>query len=178
MDVLPRAPAKEATPKLVNAETDSTSSKEKQLTATVADFEPEQEKPNPIEYALARQQLIVAYLAIFILLFVQELTSGIFRVLNPYVTSEFARQSLTATTSVVSSIVSAVINLPVAKLIELWGRRCSSASSSWRRAAPSRPIAPLKHLAGPNSMADALIIELALQSLAFRGGGSDGVELQ
>ncbi|KAK8142730.1 hypothetical protein G3M48_008333 [Beauveria asiatica] len=122
MDVLPRAPAEEATPKLVNAETDSTSSKEKQLTATVADFEPEQEKPNPIEYALSRQQLIVAYLAIFILLFVQELTSGIFRVLNPYVTSEFARHSLTATTSVVSSIVSAVINLPVAKLIELWGR--------------------------------------------------------
>ncbi|KAM3435585.1 hypothetical protein NHJ13734_005488 [Beauveria thailandica] len=122
MDVLPRAPAEAATPKLVNAETDSTSSKEKQFTATVADFEPEQEKPNPIEYALSRQQLIVAYLAIFILLFVQELTSGIFRVLNPYVTSEFARHSLTATTSVVSSIVSAVINLPVAKLIELWGR--------------------------------------------------------
>ncbi|KAM3500495.1 hypothetical protein MY10362_006342 [Beauveria mimosiformis] len=122
MDVLPRAPAEDATPKPVNAETDSTSSKEKQLAATVADFEPEQEEPNPIEYALSRQQLIVAYLAIFILLFVQELTSGIFRVLNPYVTSEFARHSLTATTSVVSSIVSAVINLPVAKLIELWGR--------------------------------------------------------
>ncbi|KAM3456501.1 hypothetical protein MY3296_001780 [Beauveria thailandica] len=122
MDVSPRAPAEEATPKPVNAETDSTSSKEKQLTATVADFEPEQEKSNPIEYALSRQQLIVAYLAIFILLFVQELTSGIFRVLNPYVTSEFARHSLTATTSVVSSIVSAVINLPVAKLIGLWGR--------------------------------------------------------
>lgn len=59
---------------------------------------------------------------IFILLFVQELTSGVFRVLNPYVTSAFSRHSLTATTSVVSSIVSAVFNLPLAKLIDLWGR--------------------------------------------------------
>ncbi|PQK18117.1 hypothetical protein BB8028_0012g00140 [Beauveria bassiana] len=122
MDALPRTPAEAATPKPINVETDSTSSKEKQLTTTVADLKPEQDEPNPIECALPRQQLIIGYLVIFILLFVQELTSGIFRVLNPYVTSEFAHHSLTATTSVVSSIISAVINLPVAKLIELWGR--------------------------------------------------------
>ncbi|OAA63023.1 Major facilitator superfamily domain, general substrate transporter [Cordyceps fumosorosea ARSEF 2679] len=97
-------------------------SKEEKLKATVEELGSENDKTGHIEYVLSKQQLVVAFAAIFILLFVQELTSGIFRVLNPYVTSEFERHSLTATTAVVSSIIGAVSNLPVAKLFEVWGR--------------------------------------------------------
>ncbi|KAM6509563.1 hypothetical protein FALCPG4_017215 [Fusarium falciforme] len=75
-----------------------------------------------VEHALPTRQLLLAYLAIFVMMFVHELASGIFRTLNPYVTSAFYRHSLTATTTVVSSVVSAVIKLPFAKLIGIWGR--------------------------------------------------------
>ncbi|GAB7359192.1 hypothetical protein MBLNU230_g5259t1 [Neophaeotheca triangularis] len=54
--------------------------------------------------------------------FAYEMSSGIFKTLTPYVTSDFDKHSLTATTSVVSNLVSAVVSLPYAKLVEIWGR--------------------------------------------------------
>ncbi|TQV92228.1 siderophore iron transporter [Cordyceps javanica] len=125
MDSLPRKPVEAAVPVTVGLGPDAASNSEKQHASVVAEPKAEQEglgEPKEIEYVLSKQQLIIAYLAIFLLTFIQELTSGIFRVLNPFVTSAFARHSLTATTSVVSSVVGAVFYLPVAKLIEVWGR--------------------------------------------------------
>lgn len=42
--------------------------------------------------------------------------------LTPYVTSEFALHSLTAATSIMSSIIGGLTKLPLAKLIDVWGR--------------------------------------------------------
>lgn len=42
--------------------------------------------------------------------------------LTIYVTSSFAEHPLTATTSIVSSIVGAVAKLPIARVIDIWGR--------------------------------------------------------
>lgn len=42
--------------------------------------------------------------------------------LTPYVTSSFALHELVSTISVVSSIIGGVLKLPIAQLINLWGR--------------------------------------------------------
>lgn len=42
--------------------------------------------------------------------------------LLPYVTSAFALHSLTAATSIMSSIIGGLIKLPLAKVIDVWGR--------------------------------------------------------
>lgn len=42
--------------------------------------------------------------------------------LGPYVTSAFGRHGLLGATGVVSSIVGGLIKLPLAKVIDIWGR--------------------------------------------------------
>jgi NADH:ubiquinone oxidoreductase subunit 2 (subunit N) len=42
--------------------------------------------------------------------------------LTPYVTSEFSLHGLTAITGVVASLVAGLSRLPLAKLIDVWGR--------------------------------------------------------
>jgi MFS family permease len=42
--------------------------------------------------------------------------------LTAYVTSAFAEHELTATTSIFASIIGGVLRLPIAKMIDLWGR--------------------------------------------------------
>lgn len=42
--------------------------------------------------------------------------------LTPYVTSAFSFHSLTAATSIMSSIIGGLTKLPLAKLIDVWGR--------------------------------------------------------
>jgi MFS family permease len=48
--------------------------------------------------------------------------SGVTSTLTPYVTSSFSAHSLTALTSVISSLIAGLIKLPYAKLIDIWGR--------------------------------------------------------
>jgi hypothetical protein len=50
------------------------------------------------------------------------LSSGINGTLTPYVTSSFQEHSLTATTQIISGMISGLIVLPYAKLISVWGR--------------------------------------------------------
>ena len=49
-------------------------------------------------------------------------SSGVVGTLIPYVTSIYKEHSLTATTTIMSSLVSALIKLPYAKLMDIWGR--------------------------------------------------------
>lgn len=49
-------------------------------------------------------------------------SSGVVGTLIPYETSRFKQHSLTATTTIMSSLVSALIKLPYAKLMDIWGR--------------------------------------------------------
>lgn len=42
--------------------------------------------------------------------------------LSPYVTSAFSAHSLTAATSIMSSIIGGIAQLPLAKILDIWGR--------------------------------------------------------
>ncbi|RCH94604.1 hypothetical protein CU097_001422, partial [Rhizopus azygosporus] len=69
-----------------------------------------------------KNQLVLAYILIWVIHFVLALSSGINATLTPYVTSAFQSHSLTATTTIISSMISGLIVLPYAKLINVWGR--------------------------------------------------------
>lgn len=47
---------------------------------------------------------------------------GMGTLLNPYVTSAFSQHSLTAATGVMSGIIGGVSKLPLAKILDVWGR--------------------------------------------------------
>ncbi|KAJ4244217.1 hypothetical protein NW762_014599 [Fusarium torreyae] len=69
-----------------------------------------------------RRDLIIAYALIWIICFIQAFSSSIIYTLTPYVTSNFNAHSMTATVSIPASIISGVIKLPYAKLMNIWGR--------------------------------------------------------
>jgi hypothetical protein len=54
--------------------------------------------------------------------FVDSLMSNTQYSLEPYVTSSFSRHALLSTTNVMSSIIGGVSKLPLAKLVDIWGR--------------------------------------------------------
>ncbi|KAF6818887.1 siderophore iron transporter [Colletotrichum plurivorum] len=60
--------------------------------------------------------------AIWVMNFALSFSSGVFKILVPYVTSSFRKHALTATTSVVANIASGIFRLPFAKLLDVWGR--------------------------------------------------------
>lgn len=60
--------------------------------------------------------------SIWLLVFALGFSNNIFRVLTPYVVSDYKRHALTATTDVVANIASGVFRLPYAKLLDVWGR--------------------------------------------------------
>jgi len=59
---------------------------------------------------------------IFLVFYVNSLQQQITGSLSPYVTSAFNEHPLVATTSILSSIIGAVAKLPIAKIIDIWGR--------------------------------------------------------
>ena len=58
----------------------------------------------------------------FVIFFVNSLQQQTTSSLNPYVYSAFTDHSLIATTNVLTSIIGGVSKLPIAKLIDIWGR--------------------------------------------------------
>ena len=68
------------------------------------------------------KSMVIAYVLIWLVYFVQGLVAGISGALLPYVTSDFAMHSLTATTGVVSSVIGGVTNLSIAKVLDVFGR--------------------------------------------------------
>ncbi|KAL1957863.1 hypothetical protein VTO42DRAFT_5428 [Malbranchea cinnamomea] len=70
----------------------------------------------------SQNALIFAYIGIFLVFFVSSLQQQIATNLTPYVTSAFSKHSLLSTTQIVSSIIGAVAKLPIAKIVNIWGR--------------------------------------------------------
>ncbi|CAI6337367.1 unnamed protein product [Periconia digitata] len=70
----------------------------------------------------SRRSLIMALVWIWIIQFCVSFTSGSVNTLTPYVTSGFQSHSLTALTSVISSLISGLWKLPYAKIMNIWGR--------------------------------------------------------
>lgn len=71
---------------------------------------------------ISKKTLLIIYFLIWIIFFVESMQTSVTANLTPYVTSAFSAQSLTPTVSVFSSIISACLQLVMAKILDIWGR--------------------------------------------------------
>ncbi|ROV98294.1 hypothetical protein VSDG_04442 [Cytospora chrysosperma] len=69
-----------------------------------------------------KEHLILAYILIWLVNFVQAFSSGVAGTFTVYVTSDFSAHSLTATTSILASLMAGLIKLPYAKFLDNFGR--------------------------------------------------------
>ncbi|KFX95926.1 hypothetical protein O988_05553 [Pseudogymnoascus sp. VKM F-3808] len=70
----------------------------------------------------SKRDLIIAFVLLWLIQAVNYMQSTATAAFTPFVTSAFAAHSLTATTSVVSSVIAGVTSLGVAKVMDIWGR--------------------------------------------------------
>ncbi|KAJ4113951.1 hypothetical protein NW768_011481 [Fusarium equiseti] len=80
------------------------------------------ETPAALQQIITRNEQILTHVFIWLLVFALGFSNSIFRVLTPYVVSDYKRHALTATTDVVANIASGIFRLPYAKLLDVWGR--------------------------------------------------------
>ncbi|KAJ6785057.1 hypothetical protein PWT90_05240 [Aphanocladium album] len=66
--------------------------------------------------------LITAYGLIWLYYFATSTAEVVTRTLNPYVTSSFGKHSTSAAVNIVSSIIGGLTKLPLAKILDTWGR--------------------------------------------------------
>ena len=71
---------------------------------------------------LQKTSLLTNIIRIWIIAFVSSLEQGMGPNLTTYVTSDFKLHSLTSATGVMSSVIGGLTKLPLAKLIDVWGR--------------------------------------------------------
>ncbi|KAK5168006.1 uncharacterized protein LTR77_006573 [Saxophila tyrrhenica] len=69
-----------------------------------------------------KTDLILAYIFIWCIYFVSSMQQGMTSSLTPYVTSSFQAHSLTAATGIMSSLIGGLVQLPLAKILDIWGR--------------------------------------------------------
>ncbi|KAI1253319.1 hypothetical protein MGN70_005527 [Eutypa lata] len=69
-----------------------------------------------------RNHLITAYILMWLVNFVQAFSSGVSGTFTVYVTSSFQAHSLTATTSILATLLAGLIKLPYAKVLDIFGR--------------------------------------------------------
>ncbi|KAF4968302.1 hypothetical protein FSARC_4247 [Fusarium sarcochroum] len=79
-------------------------------------------KVEAITNVWTKKMLIATFIFLFLVSFVDSLLGSVQGNLVPYVTSSFASHGLLATTGIVASILGAVWNLTIAKVIDIWGR--------------------------------------------------------
>ncbi|OAA68549.1 Major facilitator superfamily domain, general substrate transporter [Niveomyces insectorum RCEF 264] len=69
-----------------------------------------------------RWHMVGAYTIIWFIYFITSTQEVVVRVLSPFVTSAFALHSLTAATTIIASVVGGLSKLPLAKILDTWGR--------------------------------------------------------
>ena len=69
-----------------------------------------------------KKSLIAAYIMMWVVTFVDAMQQGASFSLTAYVTSSFFEHSLTAYTGVMSGIIGGVLKLPLAKILDIFGR--------------------------------------------------------
>ncbi|RKK60164.1 Siderophore iron transporter mirB [Fusarium oxysporum f. sp. cepae] len=79
-------------------------------------------KAEAITSVWTKKMLIATFVFLFLVSFVDSLLQNVQSNLIPYVTSAFASHGLLASTGIVASILGAVWNLTLAKIIDIWGR--------------------------------------------------------
>ncbi|KAL6918777.1 hypothetical protein FSST1_002803 [Fusarium sambucinum] len=82
----------------------------------------EKEIPGALQQVMTQNDQILSHIFIWLLVFALGFSNSIFRVLTPYVVSDYKKHALTATTDVVANIASGIFRLPYAKLLDVWGR--------------------------------------------------------
>ncbi|KAF7556274.1 hypothetical protein G7Z17_g1559 [Cylindrodendrum hubeiense] len=87
-----------------------------------ADFQRGDEAIRAMTQIWTKRDLVIAYILIWLISFIQAFSAGIIGTMTPYVTSSFGAHSLTSTMGIVASLVSGLIKLPYAKLLNIWGR--------------------------------------------------------
>ncbi|KIW23372.1 uncharacterized protein PV07_11578 [Cladophialophora immunda] len=75
-----------------------------------------------ITLAWSRTSLIVTYMCFYLLYFVNAFQFSITANLTPYVTSGFEYHSLIPVIYIVSSVMTGAAYLPIAKMLDIWGR--------------------------------------------------------
>ncbi|CAJ2506655.1 Uu.00g078410.m01.CDS01 [Anthostomella pinea] len=80
------------------------------------------QQADAINLVWSRAALVTAYSFIFLCSFANALQWQVMSNLMPFVVSEFSSHSLIPTIGIVASILSGVLKLPVAKVIDTWGR--------------------------------------------------------
>ncbi|KAI1324309.1 MFS general substrate transporter [Xylariaceae sp. FL0255] len=80
------------------------------------------QQADAINQAWTRPALVTTYALIFLSSFASALQGQVMADLLPYVVSEFSSHSLIPTIAITSSVLSGVLKLPVAKMIDSWGR--------------------------------------------------------
>ncbi|GKT57417.1 siderophore iron transporter [Colletotrichum tofieldiae] len=72
--------------------------------------------------AWSRKTLIIAYVLMWLTYLVNNTQQGMAFALTPYVTGRFQEHSFTATIHVMASLIGGLMRLPLAKVIDIWGR--------------------------------------------------------
>jgi MFS family permease len=87
-----------------------------------ANFQPGVQDIEAVTISWTKTSLIIAYVLIWLVYFVQGLVTGVSGALLPYITSAFAEHSLTPTTGVLSAVIGGVTNLSIGKALDIFGR--------------------------------------------------------
>ncbi|KAG8412326.1 hypothetical protein J3458_014510 [Metarhizium acridum] len=70
----------------------------------------------------SRNHVVIAYVFIWIIYFMDSMHSSMSFTLTAYVTSSFRQHGLTATTNVFANLIGGLFRLPLAKILDIWGR--------------------------------------------------------
>jgi MFS family permease len=85
-------------------------------------FQPGVQDIEAVTIQWSKTSLIIGFVMIWFIYFIQGLVQVISGALLPYVTSAFAEHSLTATTGVMASVIGGVTNLSIGKSLDIFGR--------------------------------------------------------
>lgn len=111
-----------------------------------------------------KTSLIIAYVMLWLIYFVESLLSGTAAALLPYVTSAFSMHSLTPTVSILSSVIGGVTNLTIAKIIDVFGRP------------PGLLVCLTLGVAGLIMMAACNNVEAYAAAMIFHTVGNNGIQ--
>ncbi|OAQ64073.1 siderophore iron transporter [Pochonia chlamydosporia 170] len=79
-------------------------------------------KMEAVSQVWSRNHIIIAYVFIWIIYFMDSMHSSMSFTLSAYVTSSFQQHGLTATTNVFANLIGGLFKLPLAKILDIWGR--------------------------------------------------------
>ena len=124
MAILNNSGEKELETSVVNSDRRELAEPDSGFIATVRESsaQPGVQNIEAVTVAWTTTTLIIAYIMIWIIYFVEGMLSGTAATLNPFVTSAFAQHSLTPTVGIISSVIGGVTNLTLAKVLDVFGR--------------------------------------------------------